>query len=64
MLGGIVLLGNVFVLEYASKGYLLCYTVSARSSIYDSLSLVTDRFADFALYMFFQICCCELVSQQ
>jgi len=54
-LGGNSIFGHVFVLEYASKGYLVCCTVSTRSSIYNSLSLLTDRFADFMLYMFFQV---------
>jgi len=63
-LGGNSTSGHVFVLEYASKGYLLRCTVSTRGSIYNSLSLLTDRFADFVLYMFFQVCWCEFMLQQ
>jgi hypothetical protein len=48
MLGGNSTFGHVFVLEYASKDYLLCCTVSARRCIYNSLSLLTDL----------QILCC------
>jgi len=54
MLWGNSTFGHVFVMEYAGKGYLLCCTVSTRSSIYNSLSLLTDL--QILCCVFFQVC--------